>query len=313
MIKIHGKTLDINVEEELQPYLDHFPHYSIRGDKLQSCSPFRTENHPSFAVNLENGAWIDSGATGEFRKGSFFDLMAFLQEKDKDFLISEYLSLYNLEQISTDALYLSMQLDGKPISTTVFTDEQLQEYAFRSPYLENRGIAEDVQKMFRIGYDRKNKAVVMPWSDADGNIVNIKFRSVMDKRFWYSNGQSVKRHLYSLNHIKASQFPAVWVVESEIDCLRLWTLGIPAVALGTAHVSKEQKHLILNSCIEQIVIATDNDNAGRQCADQLTENFVGSLDVKIFVFPREDAKDISDLKNSEILSAKIIGIPIEID
>ena len=78
-MRIQGKELNIDVFGELEPYLEQFKDYRIRGDKLQSCSPFRYEKHPSFAVNLENGLWIDSGSpTEDNYKGNLVSLLAVL-------------------------------------------------------------------------------------------------------------------------------------------------------------------------------------------------------------------------------------------
>lgn len=90
------------------------------------------------------------------------------------------------------------------------------------------------------------------------------------------------------------------ITESEIDCMRLWTLGIPAVALGTAHISQQQVELLFKLNVEELVIATDNDAAGRECARTLEEIFAGTFRVTYFDFDNTIAKDISDLSSDEI-------------
>jgi DNA primase len=51
----------------------------------------------------------------------------------------------------------------------------------------------------------------------------------------------------------------VYVVESEIDCLYLWSHGKPAIALGGSNMSQVQRQLILRSPIKTLVLSTDND------------------------------------------------------
>ena len=61
-LKVRGRILDVDYYEELEPYLDRFNRVKLTGEKLISCSPFRPDTSPSFAVNLFNGTWIDSGS-----------------------------------------------------------------------------------------------------------------------------------------------------------------------------------------------------------------------------------------------------------
>lgn len=305
MIVVNHQQISFDIYSEIEPYLDRFAQYVIRDDKLQSCSPFRSERHPSFAVNLENGTWIDSGAVGEFRKGNFISLLSFLREEQYEDTSDYLINMYSPLKADTDDLHLDLGFLSEKENQDdlkIFSKEELKPYAFRSSYLESRGICEEAQRLFRVGYDPEHKAVAMCWCDISGNVVNIKFRSVTDKRFWYSGGQRIKNHLYGNHLYSTCDIPILAVTESEIDCMRLWSLGIPAVAFGTANVSKRQGLLLLNSGAEEIVIATDNDKAGRECGKQVERLLVGHSRLTYFKFVRNDAKDISDLKDYEILS-----------
>lgn len=303
MITVSQQPLDVAIYTELEPYLDQFGQYVLRDDKLQSCSPFRSERHPSFAVNLENGTWIDSGATGEYRKGHFITLLSFLREEPAEDTCEYLFSIYSPFKRDADDLHLDMgflsQQESQPMK--VYSAAELSKYAYRSSYLKQRGITEEVQRLFRVGYDPQHKAVAMCWCDAEGQVVNIKFRSVTDKRFWYAGGQRIKEHLYGLHAFTQEKTKVLTVTESEIDCMRLWSVGIPAVAFGTANVSKTQGRKLLNSGVEEIVIATDNDDAGRHCGKQLEKLLVGAVKVTYFNFNGSNAKDISDLSDAEIL------------
>lgn len=305
MISVKGQNLNIDVQEELEPYLDRFDQYKIRDDKLQARSPFREDSHPSFAVNLENGSWIDSGAVGNYHKGHFIQLLAFLREEEVEETAEYLLDIYSFERLDTSSLKLDMSGLVVQEELPFIPEEQLQQYAYRSPYLGHRGISEAVQKLFRVGYDRKNKAVVMPHTDSHGNVINIKFRSVQKKQFWYSGGQKVKNYLYGLYQCRQVMLPILYVVESEIDCMRLWTEGIPAVALGTAHMSRRQQVALLTSPAETLVIATDNDSAGEQCAKQIATALSGYMNVGRLVFPDGAIKDICDMSAEQLRNHKI--------
>lgn len=304
MLTLFHQRLAVDYQAEIEVFLDKFPQYRYRDNKLQSCSPFRSERHPSFAVNLDNGTWIDSGAVGEFQKGNFITLLSFLREEQYEDTCEYLTSVYSPLKKDVSDLHLDMTNFGKapePPNLKVFTADELSAYAYRHPYLQSRGISEPVQRLFRVGFDPEHKAVAMCWCDPVGQVVNIKFRSISDKHFWYAGGQRIKSHIYGYHALPTTESQTVVIVESEIDCMRLWTLGIPAFALGTAHVSAEQGKLLLNTPVQEYVIATDNDSAGRKCGKQLEQLLAWSTKVTNFKFFNTAAKDISDLSNAEIL------------
>lgn len=290
---IREYEIHVDIEEELEPYLDEFPQCRVRGNKLQSCSPFRPESHPSFAVNLDNGTFIDSGSTDEhYYKGNFVKLLSYLQgvtyEEVEDYLLEKY----HLIKADTDALKLSVQLTKE---VTQYKEPDLERYAYRHEYLGSRGISERVQKAFQIGYDKKGKAVTLVWHDKDGKPINMKFRSVTDKRFWYmSGGKPIKQNVYGLHFVRRMKAKTVVVVESEIDALYLWTNKQPAIALGSASMSKEQERLILTSGIETLLLAFDNDTAGMRATNDVVRRLLGKLSLKKVNIPT-GLKDVNDI------------------
>ncbi|MDZ5038312.1 toprim domain-containing protein, partial [Clostridium perfringens] len=172
----------------------------------------------------------------------------------------------------------------------------------RVPYLGKRGITEEVQRIFGIGYDKENKAVMIPWTDYKGNIVNLKFRSTATKMFWYhKEGQPLRYHLFGLHLICKKKITRVFCTESETDAMYLWSIGVPAIAFGRAGMSPEQKKLLLRSPIEELVIASDNDKAGRAFAERLRQELIGIIVVENLSFPIK-YKDVNDIPMKELLS-----------
>ena len=266
-MKVRNVEVPINIWAELEPYLDHFGDYRIRGDKLQACSPFRYERHPSFAVNLENGTWIDSGSpTDLYHKGNFVALLAYLrQEEYQD--TEEYLfQAYHIMLEDTERLQLKIDLQQE--STVGVTYEWFKDFPqlqFRHPYLLKRGITKEVQGLFCIGFDKEHEAIAMPWFNSDKKVINVKFRSIRYKQFFYlQDGQLTRNYVYGLPQCKALGYKDVAIVESEIDCMYLWSNSIPAVAMGHAGINKNQIQLLLNAGIETVTFASDNDEAGER-------------------------------------------------
>lgn len=301
-LKIKGFEVEVNYPDELEPYTDRFERVRIRGEKMQACSPFRPEKNPSFAVNLENGSWVDSGASEEAdRKGSFLSLLAYFRgetyEETADYLLEKYSHI--LDDTDTLNLELNLTMD-EPEVAVLGADKYADVVGINTAYLKNRGISEEVQKYFQTGLGRKGDSVAIPWHDKSGRIINIKYRSIIGKEFWFSKGgQPIKQHVYGLFAVKEKKALEVWCVESEIDALYLWSNGIPAIAFGGASINEIQFNLIVNSCIETLVIATDNDSVGQRFGKVLAETFVGIKEIKKISIP-SNKKDMNDLTTSEL-------------
>lgn len=300
-ITVRAEKLSVNITDELEPYMNQFDSAVVKEDKLLSCSPFREDRKPSFAVNLEDGLWIDSGGVGEYHKGNFVKLLAFLRNESTEDTEDYLLELYSERNIETNSLKLEIKLNSSQATPQIISNEQLQQYAYRSPYLSGRGISEHIQRKFRVGYCKETHAVVMPHTDKQGNVINMKFRSVRQKKFWYGNGQPVKNHLYGLYQcLQEQQLESVVIVESEIDCMILWSQGIPAVAFGTAHMSVRQAKLLLSSGIPEFILATDNDAAGKACKEHVIKTFRGRRKIKQLIFPSDAIKDIGEMSEEQL-------------
>lgn len=266
-MRIRNIDVPVNIWAELEPYLDHFGDYRIRGDKLQACSPFRYERHPSFAVNLENGTWIDSGSpTDLYHKGNFVALLAYLRQEEYQDTEMYLFQAYHIMLEDVERLQLKIELQQE--STAGVTYEWFKDFPqlqFRHPYLLKRGITKEVQRLFCIGFDKEHEAIAMPWFNSDKKAINVKFRSIRYKQFFYlQDGQLTRNYVYGLPQCKALGYKDVAIVESEIDCMYLWSNGIPAVAMGHAGINKNQIQLLLNAGIETVTFASDNDEAGER-------------------------------------------------
>lgn len=302
MIKLREIEVDVDIEAELREY--DWTRAKWTGEKLICCSPFRSEFRPSFAVHLETGVFIDSGGEDEWRKGHFVKLLSWLRNETwtetENYLLEKY---YGIGFLATDELeldfsgWLEEEVKPEPIPLTV-----LDAYRYKHLYLEKeRGIEPIYQRAVKIGYDPRTKAITIPIFNKDGELVNIKFRSVKGKQFWYyPSGQPVRNHLYCLHLVHLKQSKRVYLVESEIDALTLWKNGFPAVAVMGSALTDRQKRLILDSSIETIVLATDNDKAGKRLRRSITNKLNGLVNIEEMNFP-EQYKDVNDIPTKELI------------
>jgi DNA primase len=293
--------LDVDVLEELQPF--DWNRGRVRVNEFTACSPFRNEGSPSFSINTETGQWIDFGSEDEYSKGNLVTLLSYLHNLTPNEVETYLLEKYGIDFMDTDSLELNFNLTlEEKIEAKIISLEDYKEYSYRHNYLNSRGISEKVQRAFKIGYDKKGKAVAIPWFDTEGNIINVKFRSVSTKRFYYfPTGQAIKNHLYGMHFVFKLGLKRVFIVESEIDALYLWSCGFPAIALGGSNISAAQQRLILRSPIEELVIATDNDAVGRQIRERIINEFVGYTTLHDLILPTT-VKDVNELSPTRLKS-----------
>lgn len=306
----------MEIETELNRY--NWERANWSSEKLIACSPFRNENHPSFAVNLETGVWIDSGSSDDrFRKGNFIKLLSFLRretyEETEEYLFDEY----GTELIDVDNVELKINIqDKEKEERIILSKELLKPFRYKHSYLEGRGLTQKTQRAVKIGFDPETRSIVIPWLDKDENLVNWKHRSISSKWFWYAeHGDKIKNHLYGLYLVyKLDRKDEVFVVESEIDALTLWQSGYSAVATGSASLSKNQAKLLRKAGIKKLVIATDNDDAGERAKKSIKRQLGGFMELEEIIFP-EGRKDINDFTEKELKNIQTkpsFGLSLEI-
>lgn len=298
---IRGHELDIDVLEEMQNF--DWTGEVIKGNKFIACSPFRSERHPSFAINLEDGLWIDSGNSDEYyHKGNLVKLLSLLRNEDIETIEDYLIEKYALILADTDTLQLQINLCEERQDKPKFIDRASIQHLYktRTEYLTSRGISQEVQKLFGTGYNPENRTVALLWTDKKGNIINIKYRRIDQKAFFYEKGgQPIKNYVYGIYQCIQAKAKRVFLCESEIDALTFWTHGYAAVAVGGSLLSESQKQILLTSGIEELVIATDSDLVGERFNKALTQELGGHFTTYRFVFPPQ-TKDVNEMTKEQI-------------
>lgn len=109
------------------------------------------------------------------------------------------------------------------------------------------------------------------------------------------------KYLFGLDFINPKS-NSVIVVEGPIDVMRMHTLGFTStVGLMGVDLSNIQRNILLDN-FEIVLIMMDNDKAGREARERITERLFGA--VKLYVV-RYDGHDPGELENREqIISVK---------
>ena len=184
------------------------------------------------------------------------------------------------------------------------SEEELDSYRYYHKYWKERGITDDnIIELFDLGYDIKTDSITFPVRDIYGHCLFVARRNVKSKVFNYPKG--VEKPLYGLYELYQS-LPdlgtpydygvgnkiELYITESMIDCILLWQSNHYAVALnGTG--SELQYEQLRKLPIRHLILATDNDKAGRLAKEKIRKNVPNKLITEID-FPSE-IKDVGDL------------------
>jgi len=181
-----------------------------------------------------------------------------------------------------------IKIDSTP-SRKVLDETLIIPLKTESEYLTGeRGISTGVQHYMDTGYSERRNSISLPWRHIDGKLAAIKYRNVGSKEFRYEEGgHPVSELVYGLDRVYDMEAKEVVICEAEIDALSWKSRGITAIALGGSSISDTQKELITKSPIEVLVLAMDNDKAGRLLKDRLVESFGGELELREVLIPDE--------------------------
>jgi DNA primase len=289
--------------------------YKRSGKNLMMSCPFHEDKHPSFGINIFNGKYhCLAGSCNAY--GNLAGLVKKIEGLPSYDAAEAWLrGNYGINpDIIDQPITLVFRGINEEEEIVFIPEDTLKQWDYRHPYLEGRGIPDIWQRRFRIGYDPNGQCITLLWYDRLGRCVGAKKRSVYGKFFWTYHLSSVgpnKITLYGINHVFRKRATKVVIVESEIDAVYLWANGFPAVALGTSHVTKAQLNELMNCPIEQIVIGTDNDAAGRKICQELIKKITWIPDIKIFdwsQFPQY--KDVNELDKPQL--EELVGNAISV-
>ena len=173
-------------------------------------------------------------------------------------------------------------------------DDSIEQYKYHTNYWATRGISDEVVNRFDLGFDVQQNMVVFPIRDLSGKVAMITKRSVTSKYFYIEEARS--KPVYLLYDIIKNNIDKVYVVESQINALTLWTWGYPAIALiGTG--AEEQYKILRRSGIREYILCFDGDVAGDSGRRRFIKNMSDEILISVKELPR--SKDVNDLTKEQ--------------
>lgn len=198
----------------------------------------------------------------------------------------------------------------KPLQTII--SEQANDLSLEAlKFLQSRGISEATARKFQLKELRKE---IHFNYFLDGEIVNIKYRKITEKKFRLKKGGTLLA--YNIDSVEADKLCVV--VEGEMDALSVSEAGIdnvisvPNGANGLEWVDNSYSKL---KDVKRFIIAMDSDSKGSEYSDELSRR-LGRHRCKRVEYP-EDTKDFNEVlvnygaKKILDIVAKAISYPIE--
>lgn len=275
-----------------------------KNNNIKVTCPFHKggqERHPScFVYTAKDDPKLTYGAVHCFTCGKQVPLYKLVgkclgenDEAGKQWLID----YYGDTVVDTSLLDLDEEiiLDKKYQAQQIYLDENiLEEYNQYHPYMTYRKLTPEVLRKFKIGYDRISQMITFPVWNKQGKLVMITKRSVNSKQFYIPEG--VDKPVYLLNFILQEQINTVYVCESQINTLTLWSWGYPAIGfIGTG--SKHQYEQLKHCGIRHYILCLDGDDAGARGTERFIKNMPKDIMISIKQIPQ--GKDVNDLTKEE--------------
>lgn len=175
-------------------------------------------------------------------------------------------------------------------------------------YLKNRKITDNIIEKFNIGYNPERDSITFPVYDRYGNVVLIKERSIKGKMFHNTAGANKSSAIYGLyqviNEVKDSK-TKIWVCESEIDALTVWSYGGYGIAIMGCMIADEQVKQLTRTYIRTLIDGLDRDEAGRKGARRLKDKLIPAGFRIWNTRWNNDKKDINELSKQEFIDIEL--------
>lgn len=224
--------------------------------------------------------------------GDIFDLVGYMERLPKGDFIKHYNRTLKIMRPYLNGNKSKKSRDEYIPEFTVPVDyteylHKCHENAEQTDYFSNRGLSKEIINRFGLGYDPEKKVVTIPY--------NPNCKGYVDRVLWDSNSKYYK-HGNEIFNINALYKPGinsllsdcndyVFITEGQIDAMSFMEIGLAAIGLGGVNeISKLVEQLKEKSCNKILVLALDNDKAGKRATGKFIEELAeAELDQRFIV------------------------------
>lgn len=206
-------------------------------------------------------------------------------------------------------------------SNVVFLKAKKQEGPFKlnpiddttmTKTFQERGFTFSMLKPFGIGFDLVQKMMCIPVQDPKGNVVGAIWRQKPGNEPRYLNSTGLQRSqlVYGL-HLVPTLVSEVWICEGPLNAVWLTAAGKSAVAFFGSKFNYEQIDILLTKSPQRVIVAFDNDEAGRVATQKLIKLLLKKkVNTGVAVLPA-GVNDVQQIPVNEIGNLNIQG-PLQV-
>lgn len=244
-------------------------------------------------------------------------------------IISLYALINNLDNKTDfkriiDELALKYNIDIKSNKTNTLKKESMQKYATtkkedftkyinkckkdidKSDYLLKRGLSEEILKKYNIGYDVKDKMIILPISKT----CYLGRYTDPSNTYKHHKPKGVANEIFNDKYIKQSDFKSVvWVNESIIDALSLEEINgdIKAISLNSINNANQLIQEAKDNNFKGVfMLALDTDTNGIRASQDL-KNDLEAIGIKALIFNSNSDKYNKYLDDGNVIKNKDIN------
>jgi 5S rRNA maturation endonuclease (ribonuclease M5) len=305
---------------------------------IGSCPIHQGDNSQAFNINIDPhseyyGAWFCNTKHCHDKGNDILALIGCLlsTKSNKDFSFGEVLRFANnftknvdldfsSSIVKQDTLSSILEKNSKAKMKGQFTRGSVRgRLSFPCKYYVERGFSPKVLDYFDVGVceDPKSemyKRAVFPiYDENDEYMISCVGRTICgDKKKWI-NKKGFNKSSFLYNYGKAikeiDRSGTIILVEGQGDVIRLHEAGIKnSVGIFGSHLSDSQVFLLQKSGALNIVIMTDNDDAGNRCREEIKEKLIYSFNIFDVVTPTNDIGDMSIEEINQVIKPQMKGL-----
>ena len=269
---INDRTID-EVKNHLQDYLESL---GINTNKPFTClNPAHDDKHPSMSYDDKRNIVKCFSCNTSYDIISLYAIQNHLDNNTDFKQIIEDLALkYNIS-LTTNA----QRESTKKVTNVTPKKEDYTKYINKckknidkTDYLIKRGISKETLKKYNIGYDEKEKMIVLPISKT----CYLGRYTDETKGFKHHKPKGTSNEIFNGKYLKDSDFKTIiWVCESIIDALSLEEINqdIKAISLNSINnASQLVQEARDNNYKGVFMLAFDTDNNGIKASETLQED-----------------------------------------
>ena len=239
-----------------------------RGDGYYTC-PFcgsgdKKNYTAAFHINRTSFHCFSCGEHGDI-----FDLVAYIED-----LPDDWKRHYNRTlKIMRPYLEGNVVKEKKTISVPETREEDYTDYllqchenVYKTDYFHSRGLSTETIGRFQLGFDEDKNLVTIPY--------NPDYKGYVHRILWDSDNKYCKHgnEIFNINALYSDNNKYLFVTEGQIDAMSFEEIGCYAIGLGGVNeVAKLVNLLKQKPCDKILVLALDNDKAGRKATGKLIE------------------------------------------